>query len=206
MIWSFVSGALAASPALDLALATGVEGKVTYQTATAGSNELVPFSKVRQGDVLRLPEGGSVQLMYFDDGHTETFVGPLELVVGKGGQPTARAEGDALVGEALRSLPSLMRRAELDKGGHTLVRGAEVAVVPLDAVEQAEVDAAIARYQGLRKGAAAEDILPEMYLTTVYLAFGQEPQAVGVLRDAVERCATCPTPKALLAALDHDVP
>ena len=200
MIWNIVIAANAA-PAADLALATEASAGVTYRAPSGAADGLLPFSKVRQGDVIHVPDGGSLQLMYFSDGHSETFVGPLELVVGGDTKPVARAEGDVLVGEALRSLPALVRRAELDKGGHTLVRGARADTVPLDADEQAEIDAAVLKHQVLRKDAAADDVVPELYLATVYLSFGQEPSAIGVLEGAVARCATCSAPRSLLAAL-----
>ncbi|MEZ4320540.1 MAG: hypothetical protein R3F61_23870 [Myxococcota bacterium] len=215
MIVAFLMGSAgAAPPSVDVGLATSVTGPITWKTidgecsacgpgsqGAAGSSALVPFSKVRSGDILVLPEGALLELVYFDDGHSETFAGPLELVVGGDVEPLTKAEGDALVGEALRSLPGLMRRAELDKGGHTLVRGTEKGTVPLDADELAEIAAARKHYEAMRVGAVDGDVRPEIYLATVQLSFGQTDEATAVLEGARARCASCAGPSQLLTRL-----
>lgn len=209
MIVAFLLGTAGAGPPVDVGLATSVTGPITWKTAEGGcsacppgdANALVPFSKVRHGDVLVLPDGARLELVYFVDGRSETFAGPLELVVGGGGEPLSKADGDALVGEALRSLPGLMRRAELDKGGHTLVRGTDQGPVPLDASEIAEIAAARRHYEAMRSAAVDGDVRPELYLATVHLSFGQTEAATAVLEVARARCASCEAPSQLLGRL-----
>ncbi|MCB9677708.1 MAG: hypothetical protein H6737_21560 [Alphaproteobacteria bacterium] len=199
-VWIALSAALAAdAPMPDIALATAVSGPVVLAGDTRA--ELAPFSKVREGDVLQLPADARLELVYFSDGHSETFAGPLDLVVGKPAEPVSRTEGDALVGEALRGLPALARRAELDKGGHTLVRGT-AKEVPLDDDDRATLDAARKHYEALRAEAAEADVLPELYLATVYLEYSRSDDALGVLKSARERCGTCALPAQLVAWLE----
>ncbi|MCB9669243.1 MAG: hypothetical protein H6734_07220 [Alphaproteobacteria bacterium] len=194
--------AFAAAP--DLALATDVSGEVVLKGATPAP--LVAFSKVREGDVLVLPGDSRVQLTWFEDGHSDTYAGPLELVVGGSTAPVARQAGDALVGQALADLPALLQRAEMDKGGHTLVRGEAVAAVPLDEDELAELAEAQKRYDALRAGAPEADVVPELYLASVQLALGQRDAARKTLDGATARCAACPAPRRLLDALGHTTP
>lgn len=199
LLFSLAMGA----PAADVALATHIDGTITYAPPSGAKAELVAFSKLRQGDVVTLDAGTKLQLMYFEDGHSETFAGPAKLVIGQSSQPVARADGDALIGEALRELPALLKQAELDKGGHTLVRGGPgPEVMPLDEEEQALIDEAKAKYAVMRKAAEAEDVLPELFLASMYLTYGQSKEASAVLQQASTRCAECETPKKLLTWLE----
>ncbi len=191
-----------AGPAVDAGLSTQVEGQVQLQ-ADGAEAPLVPFSKVRVGDVLVLGPGAKVELVWFSSGRREHWTGPAELVVGeqgsqaRSGGPPRVQETDAAVGEQLQTLPVLIARAERDRAGQAVVRSGADEVDPrtlLDDEELAAVEAARARYEKLREVFDPRDVLPEIYYATVLRTYGLHAEADAVLVDARQRCELCDLP------------
>lgn len=201
-----LSTAHAAKPApVDAGLAVMVAGDVSYKGSKGGAQPVTPFQKVRVGDKLLISEGGRVELVYFN-GRKEVWTGPATVRVSeeqgqveKGDAEAEVAEMDRTVGRSLESLPVMLRRAELDRAGATLVRGARSEQLALDEVEKAQVAEAEEVYAQMRGATTAEDILPEMFLASVYLRFGLNAEAEGVLGKAVEACGGCEKPQQLLS-------
>ncbi len=190
----------------DAGLASVATDGVTYRSMGAGQPRMVtPFSKLRIGDEVTIPEGGRAELVYFTSGRVEKWKGPSTIKLGadageglSGAQPES-ATGGQSVGLAMKDLGAVMKRAEASQGGHTFVRGDEEKPPEPSTEEQAELEAYRQQYAELRKTAEESDILPEMYLATVLLAYGLEEEASSVLEDATRRCPDCETPKTLLA-------
>ena len=215
LFWS-IALALTASagdtPA-DVGLATVVSDAVTYTTAgEEKAQPLSPFVKLRSGDRLQVPDGGTVDVMFFQSGHTEQWKGPTTITLSAasdtsdGSDPVANGD-DVEVGSAMQDLAVLLKRAEESNGGHTLVRG-EGAMPPvsLDELELADVADARTRYQEMRGKAEAGDILPELYLATILMRYDLRDDAKSVLEEATTRCPDCEPPKALLSWLTPATP
>lgn len=79
---------LAQSSSPDVGLVTGFSGEVT---CTGDKPTIVlAFMKIRLGDRFTVPEGGVLQLLYFEEGRQEVWKGPLALIVE---QKESRADG-----------------------------------------------------------------------------------------------------------------
>ncbi len=203
-----VAGPPAASSPVpaDAGLAVAVSGTVTYKGASATTSAPVsPYMKLRVGDLVDVPPGGHLEILYFGSGRREGWDGKASLVVGtekgdaKLGEAKTQDQGPA-VGRSLENLPIMLRQAETYQAGQTLVRGGSSTVtpVPLDAVEQAQVTEAWTTYEVLRTNAKADDVFPEMYLVSVLLPLGLDAESEGALEKAVAKCPTCQEPRALL--------
>ena len=145
-------------------------------------------------------------------------VGPEAAVDAKGKGAKNIAHTPIGVGKALTDLPVLIKRAELDRPGQLSMRRGgggggsgkkqtrtesydreEMAVpehdeVTLDEADSTEVAAAQAHYQKMRASSGDTDILPEIYLATVYLTYGMDEQAKEMLQEAQKRCPKCDLP------------
>jgi hypothetical protein len=216
-----------ASPvADDVGLIVAVSGDVTLKSGTA-SYPVTAYMKVRAGDTIDVPTGGSVDLVYFS-GRREAWHGPSRILAQADADPAAPtgATVASVPPEASRDLGTvalLLHRAEADRAGQTLVRGQDSvegsargplpgqpsalssgggrgrgAVERLDEYERAEVEQARAAYAEWRKTAAADDPLPELALAGTLLTFGLDAEAIVVLERAVAACPTCAEPKVLL--------
>lgn len=141
----------------EVALVMSVQGTVTR----LGEPVAVPvevFVKLKDGDRLGLEKNARLQVVYFESGRQETWVGPgsLQMTVSEG-----KASG--LPAAEVKSLPLVMTRQlartpALDgqgRGGVTRVRS----VPSPDAMSKLEDT-----YQDLRSRTGRDDLGPEMYL------------------------------------------
>ena len=136
--------------------------------------------KVRRGDRLMLPEAGSLTLLYFASGRQETWKGPGTLIAGDtesaaagGEQPPSPPEVKILPVKASRQMagaPPVLLPASLSKSGviQTMAPTCPApekaaAPAPLSGESQRKVKEAEMLYQELKKGAAADDVTPELY-------------------------------------------
>jgi hypothetical protein len=185
-------------------LSTQVTGQVALQAAgQENSADVAPFSKLRVGDRIVLAQGATLEVIYFETGRREIWVGPAELVIAEGaaerlsGEAPSVQQFDAALGAELESLPVLISRAERDRAGQGVVRGATDAENPrslLDAQELAAVEAALVRYKALRKIFDPRDVLPDIYYATILRGYGLNAEADQVLRAARDRCELCDLP------------
>jgi hypothetical protein len=178
---SIAKGALGAAAALlvgaalaqqkDVGLINHLAGDVSYTSGTT-SAKAKPFMKVRQGDRFAVPAGGQMRIVYFDGGRQESYAGPAAFTAGT--QSSAQSSGaqpqvttlPSGVPQKISQTPELVQIAKLGRSGGVAVRGAnrEQRLTPQ---QQAEVRQAKQTYEQLRKGAAADDITPELYLYSV---------------------------------------
>jgi hypothetical protein len=199
---------MAAAQAAPVAMAVAVGGSVTVAHDPVAPWTLTPFALVGADDALQIPEGGSVQLLFHANGRRETWTGPAVVQVradhaeGPSGPTVLELGRD--VGAGLGQLTVVLDRAQRERAGTTLVRGATL-IPKLDPEQQAEVDAARARFEqlaALRVDPA--DITPELFLASRLLAFDQLPDACPVLLRAEAACPSCSAPKALLGWIGRD--
>jgi hypothetical protein len=152
--------------------------------------------KIRPGDRFKVPQGGMLQLVYFQNSRQETWKGPSALAVrDQEGLPEggARPEVTTLpagASQGMRRLPPLLNRAGLSRSGGIQVRGISPGSARgpvLTAEAEAEIRAARETYAGWRKQAGPDDVTPELYLAGILGEYGQYEEMRAVLRDAAQR-------------------
>lgn len=175
-VWAF-----AQSDSPDVGLVSKITGEVV------GSGEkptpVQSFMKVRPGDRFAVPEGGSLQILYFDGGRQETWKGPVTLVAEEKG---SRADVPPQASPAdVKYLPAKatkrMAVASLPPPGSSLqFSGAIQTMAPRKTSEASaasrqgtpgqakqadprELKAAKSLYNDMRKAAPADDLTPEVY-------------------------------------------
>jgi hypothetical protein len=195
-----VAAASAQSPAPDVGLITQLSGPVTYWNKEE-QKEPVPaqaFMKVRQGDNFKLNEAGSLTLLYFASGRQEIWKGPGTLIAGdtesaasRGQQPPSPPEVKILPVKASRQMagaPPVLLPASLSKSGGIQTMAPTypapekaAAPAPLFGESQRKVKEAEKLYQELKKGAAADDVTPELYFFGVLAEYKQFPEMAKVV-------------------------
>lgn len=202
----------AASPSaeavpVDAGLAVTVSGKVTVKpNGKTPALDVTPYMKLRVGDEIAVGPDGKLDIVYFG-GRRESWAAGSVVRVGassgeavSGGAAKVSDAGPA-VGASLESLPIVLRHAEAERAGQTLVRGGaakSAEELALDEAELAQVQAAREAYAEMRKTADKADILPEMYLVSVLVPYQLHTEAVAVLEKAVAACPSCAEAQLLL--------
>ncbi len=186
----------------DVGIVTQLSGEATYwnESYQKTPEKAEVFMKIRRGDYLKIPPGGAIQLVYFENGRQETWKGPASFMVGeaesrveKGKEHPGQPEVVILSNEAsqgMRRIPVLLRRARLSRsGGGVMVRGvpgASAKPVAPTKEEQAEIAMAKETYQKLRKQAKADDITPELTLLAALADYEQHEEMEKVIKDAMK--------------------
>ena len=150
--------------ALDVGMVTGLSGTVALSgPQQAESRAVQAFSKLHEGDRLKLAEHASVQLVLFRSGEEQVWQGPGELQVRNGG---ISAQGTALQPQ-VRQLPKvLVKQLAKTPAPDAQVKAGMVRLrsMPsggtLESVEK--------HYAQLRKASVATDRNPELYLLAGY--------------------------------------
>jgi hypothetical protein len=190
-LWAFVllAGAAGAALASDVGLVNHLAGDVSYASGTATA-KAKPYMKVREGDRFTVPAGAQLRLVYFQGGRQESFTGPATLTAGaqqstiqSGAQPQTTTLPSG-VPQKIAQTPELIQIAKLGRSGGVAVRGVngERRLTPQ---QQAEVKQAKQTYDQLRKGSAADDITPELYLYSVlqdHLLYADMTQVVAEMQ------------------------
>jgi hypothetical protein len=128
--------------------------------------------KMREGDRFTVPAGAQIRIVYFQGGRQESYNGPASFTAGtqaskqqSGAQPQLTTL-PAGVPQKLAQTPDLVQIARLGRSGGVQVRGAQQEQ-RLSPQAQAEVRQARETYEQMRKSAATDDIVPELYLYSV---------------------------------------
>jgi hypothetical protein len=156
----------------DVGLINQIAGDVSY-TSGGATAKAKPYMKVREGDRFNLPAGAQLRVVYFKGGRQESFSGPASLTAGaeksavqSGSQPQVTTL-PAGVPQKIAQTPELIQIAKLGRSGGVAVRGAAGREQRLTPQQEAEVRQARQTYDQMRKTAAADDIVPELYLYSV---------------------------------------
>ena len=166
-----LAGAATAAQASDVGLVNQISGDVSYTSAGATAKAKA-YMKVREGDRFSVPAGAQLRIVYFQGGRQESFAGPATLTAGaqqssvqSGAQPQVTTLPSG-VPQKIAQTPELIQIARLGRSGGVAVRGVNTER-KLTPQQQAEVKQARQTYEQLRKGAASDDITPELYLYSV---------------------------------------
>ena len=159
------SGALfAANP--DVAVLSAVQGDVTYQSESAPALPAKPFMRLRDGDVLKIPPGGEVRVIFLKADLQEGWKGPSVFRVGAKqgeaiqGKPESSIQLPGAVPVKIAALTEIVRTS---RPGGVQIRGLPR---PKSGYEEA-MDAARRTYESLRGRMPEDDITPELYLYSV---------------------------------------
>jgi hypothetical protein len=190
-LWAFLflAGVASAALASDVGLVNHLAGDVSYTSGTATA-KAKPYMKVREGDRFTVPAGAQLRLVYFQGGRQESFTGPATLTAGaqqstiqSGAQPQTTTLPSG-VPQKIAQTPELIQIAKLGRSGGVAVRGVN-GERKLTPQQQAEVKQAKQTYDQLRKGSAADDITPELYLYSVlqdHLLYADMTQVVAEMQ------------------------
>ncbi len=187
----FLAGAALAQSGGDVAVVSGIRGVPTYESEGAGSGRVRPFMRVRHGDRFSVPAGGSLRVVFFQGGRQETWTGPASFRAGAGqGLAVSGTTPDVAIlplvtPQKIARVPELVQGVLL--GGVTVRGGTAVVPPPLDAQQLAEVSEARQTYRTLRAQAAADDIMPELYLMAVLQEFSLYQDMKALIPELVRR-------------------
>ncbi|MBI5527551.1 MAG: hypothetical protein HY897_14545 [Deltaproteobacteria bacterium] len=186
----------------DAGLLFKVTGKVTYKNEAFQKDaaEAKSYMKIRVGDVITVPEGGSVELAYFSGNRKETWKGPVTIKVGLT-ESTVQSGKDARpevtkvpagATDGVKRIPSLLRKAGAGRAGATHVRGTpgksdKKPAPPLSKEEQAEIAAAREVYAELKNASADGDATPDLYLLGVLADYEQYEEMEKLVVDALKK-------------------
>ena len=206
MLTVFLVATAAAQTSLpDVGLITKLSGEVMFSNEAEKKEpaKVQAFMKVRRGDRLKLPEGGSLTLLYFASGRQESWKGPGTIIAGDtesaaaGQQPPSPPEVKLLPVKASRQMagaPPVLWPADFGKSGiiQTMAPtcpAPEKAAAPVPRTYEAQrrIKEAEKLYQELKKGAAADDITPELYLYGVLAEYKQFPEMVKMIDAMLEK-------------------
>ena len=207
MLTVFLAAAAAAQTSLpDVGLITKLSGAIRFSNEAEKKEpaKVQAFMKVRRGDRLKLPEAGSLTLLYFASGRQESWKGPGTIIAGDtesaaaaGQQPPSPPEVKLLPLKATRQMagaPPVLSPADFGKSGviQTMAPtcpAPEKAAVPVPRTYEAQrkIKEAEKLYQELKKGAAADDVTPELYLFGVLAEYKQFPEMVKMIDAMLEK-------------------
>lgn len=147
----------------DAGMVTLLKGEAWLKDARGAQTALVPFGKLRQGDVVELAPATRLQILYTASGRQETWQGKARLEVGGTGSVTLEAS----VPPSVKTLPTaaLNRLAQApvvltdirNRTGMVMVRSGAM----IDRIREIETV-----YSQMRADTPREDITPELYLVS----------------------------------------
>ena len=165
----------------DVAIAVEVIGEVVYQNAT-DQQEFVRvqvFMKLRQGDLVTVPEETQIQLLFFEEGRQETWQGPVILELLKEESFPRETDND-LFPTRVEELPdqiaatlsqpevlfseSEFKANQISRVGGALTRGDQ---------EIPALSAAREKYSELKQREGEAGVTPELYLLHVLALYKQ---------------------------------
>lgn len=141
-------------------MVTQVSGNATYSSGTDKDKLVVSFMKVRSGDKMTLGKDAKIQVVYFENGRQESWIGAAKLTIGAnestpaaGATPPQVKKLPAVVLKQLTRAPTVVSDLK-SRTGMIMVRS-------LPMTKMRELDE---NYAALRKEAAEDDVTPELYL------------------------------------------
>jgi hypothetical protein len=157
--------------AQDVGLINHLSGDASYQSGATRA-KAAAYMKIRQGDRFTLAPGAQLRIVYFQGGRQESYTGPARLVAGKDASKVESGAAPQVstlpagVSQRIQKTPELVAIAKLGRAGGVTVRSG-LRPKPLSPEQEAEVKHARATYEEMRRSAAEDDILPEMFLYSV---------------------------------------
>ena len=180
VVWALVTvGASAA----EVGLVTAVSGSIKWQDEKAVVSELKPFVKVREGDKLMLEGVSRLQVVYFEGGRQETWLGAGAIEVGPGSSKMVKGS----IEPEIKTLPAILvkqlsKTPSPDGNVKTGMIRLRSLTPPYDKLETVEKD-----YAEMRKQADVNDLNPELFLMASYFEQRQFEKLEAVLKQLNEK-------------------
>ncbi|MFZ2854633.1 MAG: hypothetical protein WAZ34_11065 [Rhodocyclaceae bacterium] len=163
--------------AAEVGLVTALSGVVKLQEEKSAASVLGAFVKLREGDRLTLQGNVRLQIVFFDGGREETWLGAGTLAVGRESSQVVKGS----LQSAIRTLPAiLVKQLAKTPSSDGPVKVGMIrmrSIQPVTSLEPVE-----AEYAELRKQAAADDRNPELYLLASYFELREFEKLDGVLK------------------------
>lgn len=139
------------------AIVTVLQGRVTVEQGAPVPAAASALMKLRTGDRVQLAADATVQLVYFSNGHQETWRGAARFEVGEAESRLGSGEAPQTKQLPMMLVRQLVKTPAADATGRVgAVRMRSI--VPPDAAAKLETG-----YRELRAQAAADDRTPELY-------------------------------------------
>jgi hypothetical protein len=177
----------------DVALVTGIQGKVARMSIT-GPQPLEAFVKLKQGDVLRLEKASSVKLVYFEGGRQETWSGEGRLEIAE-----TESKGSGLPAPETKVLPAVLvkqiaKTPSLDSQGRAGVMRLRALATPApDALAKLE-----AEYDRMRLELGRNDLNADVFLLAGLLEMRALDRVEVILEGLLGRYPNDPNAKMLV--------
>jgi len=179
-----------AARAADAGMITALSGEATF-AAGGATQKAVPFLKFAAGDRLTLSAGASARLVFFEGGRQEVWKGAGQVELGAtAGKGPGAPEVSQLPPLVINQLLKTPAAGQQGRTGMVRVRSLLNPDAPAELERQ---------YGELKKGAAAGDTTPEVFLLTGLIDFRELTRA----REVLARLAKDP---AYQAVVDHFTP
>lgn len=170
-----------AGAASDVGILDRLSGNVSVISSNGNSFRATAFMKVRDGDVLKLPAGSEVQIVYFEAKQRELWKGPSSFKVGtEGSVAVAGKAASTREAKGVPSRESVAHAGNVQRMGSLTLRSARA--YPDDAV----IAKARADYEQWVAVADADDILPELAMIGL-LRGRQQPELLDPYLDTMLR-------------------
>jgi hypothetical protein len=176
---------LAASPPVcaagDVGILDRLAGAVTVSSTNGNTFAATPFMKVREGDVLKLPVGSELQIVYFEARRRELWKGAASFSAHTdGSHPVTGKAASVSETKGVPGRESVAHAGNVQRLGSLTLRGKHV--FPDDAA----IARARADYEKWVAAADADDILPELAMIGL-LRERQQPELLDPFLDALQR-------------------
>ena len=199
LVIAFALVALSASASAQV-LVTQVAGSVNYQIGVEGAKVAAAraFMKARTGDVFTLENGASVRLVYTGSGRSENWAGPTTFVIGEtestvtGKRAPQVSQLPSTATNALRRVPSLLKRSGVTRMGAGRMRGAGgkerwITVSDLTPESHAELRKAWKIHTEMAKTLLPRDPTADLYLAAVMGRLLVRDELTKFLSEALKR-------------------
>lgn len=180
----------------DVAVLSALAGGVTYRQQASAPLAAAPFMKLREGDILDVPAGAEVRVVFLKAHRQENWAGPasFRLLADKSqalrGAPAAILDLPGAVPVSISGLSDLVR---ISRPGGVQVRG-----VPRPKPGYAEaLERARQTYDELRRRMPEDDITPELFLFATAQEYLVEDEMRRTLREMERRRPGDPEIRAL---------
>lgn len=176
-----LAACLPAGAAGDVGILDRLAGAVTVSSTNGNTFAATPFMKVREGDVLKLPAGSEIQIVYFETRRRELWKGPASFGANTdGSHPVTGKAASVSETKGVPGRESVAHAGNVQRLGSLTLRGKQT--FPDDAA----IARARADYEKWVAAADADDILPELAMIGL-LRDRQQPELLDPYLDALQR-------------------
>lgn len=181
VLWSLVCVSASAFAA-EAGLVTALSGNAKLKDDKSVITELKPFVKLKEGDRVIMDGVARVQVVYFEGGRQETWLGSGELAIGG---TTSKVLKGNLQSET-KTLPAiLVKQLTKTPSAEGNVKTGMIRLRSIPSREKTE--AAESEYARLRSQADESDRNPELYLLSSYLELHEYDKLESFLKQLGEK-------------------